>query len=58
MPDIERTYVLCPDDRVVMPGHARYVARTRAGVTPVEIDGDHSPFLSNPRGLADVLLRL
>jgi hypothetical protein len=57
-PDAPRTYILTRDDRIVMPDHARYVARTRAGVTPIEIDGDHSPFLSNVETVAGLLLTL
>jgi pimeloyl-ACP methyl ester carboxylesterase len=55
-PDVLRTYVLTRDDRIVMPDHARYIARTRAGLVPIEIDGDHSPFLSNVVALARLLL--
>mgnify|MGYP003344823268 CR=1 FL=1 len=41
-----------PDDRIVQPDHARWVARTRAGLEPVVLDADHSPFLSAPDSLA------
>ena len=55
-PDAPRTYVLTRDDRIVMPDHARYIARTRGAMTPIEIDGDHSPFLSNVATLVSLLL--
>ena len=55
-PDVTRTYILTRDDRIVVPEFARYIARKRAGLEPIEIDGDHSPFLSNVRVLADLLL--
>ena len=55
-PDVPRTYILATDDRIVGPDHARYIARTRGGMVPIEIDSDHSPFLSNVRALAALLL--
>jgi len=54
-PDVDRIYIGCTDDRIVMPEYARYVARSRAGVDATMIDADHSPFLSVPEALADVL---
>jgi pimeloyl-ACP methyl ester carboxylesterase len=55
-PDVERTYIACRDDRIVMPDYARYAARTRAGIDVTMIDADHSSFLSNPDALADLLI--
>lgn len=55
-PDVDRAYIACSDDRIVMPEYARYVARSRAGVDATMLDADHSPFLSNPDALADVLI--
>jgi hypothetical protein len=50
--------VYCDHDRAVGPEYARYVARERLGVEPVEFPGDHSPFLSRPDELADFLIKV
>jgi hypothetical protein len=34
------------------------MSRELLGVEPIELDGGHSPFLSRPRELSDVLVRL
>jgi pimeloyl-ACP methyl ester carboxylesterase len=51
------TYILCADDRVVSGAYGRHASRSVLGIEPVEIGGGHSPFLSRPRELADVLER-
>jgi len=58
LPDTSATCVLGLADRAVRPDYARYVARERLGLEPIEIDTDHSPFLSAPRLLADLLLEI
>ena len=58
LPDTPATYVLGLADRAVRPDYARYVARERLGLKAIEIDTDHSPFLSAPRLLADLLLAI
>lgn len=52
------TYIVCTGDRMVDPAWSRRVAAEQLGVTPVELPGDHSPFLSHPVELAGVLHRL
>ena len=47
------TYVLCTEDRVIDDNWAR-----AAMPGPVELPGDHSPFLSRPAELADLLVAL
>ena len=54
-PDVPTRYLLCRDDRILPPGWSRRVAPERLGITPDEIDGSHSPFLSRPGELADRL---
>jgi hypothetical protein len=54
----ERTYILCREDRAISPVWSRRVARERLGVEPIERDGSHSPFISRPALLAEVLDRL
>jgi len=55
-PECPVTYVACVDDVVVRVEWARWVARNWLGVEPAELPGDHSPMLSRPAALADVLL--
>ena len=50
---IGSTYVVCLRDQAVHPDHQRLMA-ARCGHV-VEIDTDHSPFLSTPGAVADVL---
>jgi pimeloyl-ACP methyl ester carboxylesterase len=54
-PDVPSTYVLMTDDRAVNNDWSRQVAIARTGHDPIEIPGGHSPFLSRPQLLADVL---
>ena len=56
LPKVPMTYIACRDDRVVTLEHATYLARTRLGIDPVILDADHSPFLSAPGALVNVLL--
>ena len=51
-------YVCCSDDRWMPPERARQMAGAQLGATPVELPGSHSPFLSRPAELAEVLHRL
>ena len=54
-PDVPSTYILCTEDRLVQPVWSERIARDRLGVDPARLPGSHSPFLSRPRELADVL---
>jgi pimeloyl-ACP methyl ester carboxylesterase len=54
-PDVPTSYILCRDDRVVPPEWSRRVVADRLGIELDEIDGSHSPFLSRPADLADLL---
>jgi pimeloyl-ACP methyl ester carboxylesterase len=51
-------YILCTADRMVSIDYGRRAAGSVLGIESVEIAGGHSPFLSRPRELADVLERL
>ena len=57
-PDVPSSYVLCTEDRPIPAGWARQVARERLGVEAIELPGGHSPMLSRPRHLAEVLSAL
>jgi len=54
-PAVPLTYVVCRDDRAINPAWGRVAASHRLGVTPIEIDGAHSPFLTRPAELAALL---
>ncbi len=54
-PDVPSAYVLCRGDAAVAPAWSRRAARDRLGVEAIELDGDHSPFLSRPVELAAAL---
>jgi pimeloyl-ACP methyl ester carboxylesterase len=57
-PDCARASIACTDDVAVKIGWSRNVARTRLGIDAIEIRGSHSPFLSRPGVLADILSEL
>ena len=57
-PATPATYVMCSDDQILRPSWSRHVARNRLAADIVELPGDHSPFLSEPSRLADLLLGL
>jgi pimeloyl-ACP methyl ester carboxylesterase len=54
-PTTPRTYVLCQEDRIVNPDWSRRVAKGRLDAELVELPGSHSPFLSRPAALAEIL---
>jgi pimeloyl-ACP methyl ester carboxylesterase len=47
--------IVCAEDRAISPDWSRAAARNALGVEPYELPGSHSPFLSRPAHLADVL---
>jgi pimeloyl-ACP methyl ester carboxylesterase len=50
---VASTYVICSRDQALVPEVQRHVAQRCDDI--VEIDSDHSPFLSHPEKLADLL---
>ncbi|MGH3674640.1 MAG: alpha/beta fold hydrolase [Mycobacterium sp.] len=54
--DLPRSFILCLQDRAMPRWLADTVAR-RLGVEQLTIDTSHSPFLSRPRELAELLVR-
>ncbi|GGN59894.1 alpha/beta hydrolase [Actinoplanes lobatus] len=54
-PDVPTRVLLCRDDRLFPPAYLRRVASERLGITPDEIDGGHTPALSRPARLAEIL---
>ena len=55
---IPRASIVCRDDRCINPEWSRRVALEELRVDPIELDADHSPFLSRPADLAETLLAL
>lgn len=56
LPAVPVVSVVCTEDLGVSPAWSRTASRERLGVEPVELPGGHSPFLSRPAALADVLI--
>jgi pimeloyl-ACP methyl ester carboxylesterase len=54
-PSVKADYIVCRDDRALNPAWGRSAARERLGVDAVELDGSHSPFLTRPAELAELL---
>jgi hypothetical protein len=57
-PDVGCTSVICGGDQLLGHEWATRVAVDRLGADLIELPGSHSPFLSRPSAVADVLLRL
>jgi pimeloyl-ACP methyl ester carboxylesterase len=55
-PGTESVSLVAADDAAISPGWSRRAAQERLGVRAVELEGDHSPFLSRAGELAEVLL--
>ncbi len=54
-PTARYAWVLCTDDRCIDPRWQDWAARQRVGVDPIQLPGGHSPFLTRPDALAEVL---
>jgi pimeloyl-ACP methyl ester carboxylesterase len=52
---VAAAYVVCARDSAIRADWQRHVAREALGVEPIELESGHSPMLSHPRELADVL---
>ena len=58
IPPVERTSIVCRHERCIRPEWSRRMSQEQLGVEAVELDGGHSPFLSRPAELAEVLGRV
>ena len=56
-PSVPCTYVVCAQDQIVTPEWSRRTGRN-IGADIVELPGSHSPLLSRPEAVAEVLLQL
>lgn len=52
---IPKTYLLCTRDQALSPALQRWMCERDPAVKVVEREWDHSPFLSDPTGLADII---
>ena len=58
-PDVKCTYIVCGEDRCLSPAWCRYAAYKRLGVDAIELpQSGHSPMLSHPTQLADILAKV
>jgi len=57
-PVVDTTYVVCEEDRMVNPDWSRRIAHEWLRADLIEMPGSHSPFLSRPGHLANLLDRL
>jgi len=57
-PDVPSTYIVCSEDRTVNPDWSRRAAKEWIGADVIELPGGHSPFLSRPHELAEILVAL
>ena len=57
-PDVPSSYILMTEDRSVGNEWSRRVSRERLHTEAIELPGSHSPFMSRPGVLADVLVAL
>ncbi len=48
-------YIVCGDDRTILPDWSRRKAREMLGVEPFELPGGHCPHVSRPAELAELL---
>lgn len=55
-PDVERSAIVCTEDQIIGIDWARRRIPELLGVTPIELPGGHSPFLSHPTELAAALV--
>ncbi len=56
-PSLPCTYVVCAEDQIVTAEWSKRIAH-RIGADIVELPGSHSPLLSRPAAVAEVLLRV
>jgi hypothetical protein len=57
-PAVRSAYIFCAGDRIIPTQYSRRAATELLGVEPLEMPGGHSPFLSRPRDLANLLVHV
>jgi pimeloyl-ACP methyl ester carboxylesterase len=56
-PAVPTHFLLCMDDRFFPPDWMRGIVRDRLGIEPDEVPGGHCAFLSQPKAMADAILK-
>jgi pimeloyl-ACP methyl ester carboxylesterase len=56
-PDVPTQFLVCRDDHFFPANWLRTIVRERLGIEPFDVPGGHCAFLSQPRALAESLLR-
>ena len=56
-PDVPTTFLLCRDDRFFPAAWLRGVVIDRLGIEPIVVPGGHCAYLSEPRAVAEALVR-
>ena len=54
-PDVATHAICCTGDNAITAEFVSATCKQRIGIDAIEIPGDHSPFLRDPAGLADLL---
>jgi pimeloyl-ACP methyl ester carboxylesterase len=54
-PDVPTSYIATTKDKIIGSGWQRRVAKARLGIEAIDIRTAHSPFLSTPAAVADIL---
>ena len=54
-PDVPTHFILCRNDRFFPAAWLRRVVRDRLGIEPDELDSGHTPALSHPTELVDLM---
>jgi pimeloyl-ACP methyl ester carboxylesterase len=52
---VPRTYIFCEDDRALIPAQQQWAIERSPGIRVLRLAGGHSPFLSQPQRLAEML---
>jgi hypothetical protein len=58
MPTTRSAYIVCNHDYAIPPAWQRRVAHEELAVSPIELRCGHSPMLTCPRKLTEILERL
>ena len=58
LPDVPAWFVVTTGDYAIPPDYQRRMAREELGVEPIELESGHSPMLSHPGELAEILEEL
>jgi pimeloyl-ACP methyl ester carboxylesterase len=58
LPETPRASIVCTADHAVLPDWQRRIARQELRAEPIELESGHSPMLSCPGSLAEIIHRL